>query len=147
MSDEGLKLTSAALRHARDAEALASPGPQTSLDQAYHLAGFGPECARKAILAGRWLDQVIGHGFGDDGERILDFAVALDPRAARYHPAGFGVAYPALAGWDVGCRYERTGTRKGGDVAAICAEARAAVDSVVVSLWVDGHFPDGEEPG
>lgn len=142
-----MKLISAALRHVRDAERLASPGPHTSPDQAYHLAGFGPECARKATLTGRWLDQAIGHGFGDGSDRILDMAAALDPRAARYNLAGFGAAYPALSGWDVGCRYEKTGARSSGDATVVCAEARAVVDSIVVSLWVDGHFPDGEEPG
>ena len=42
----GADLVSAALRHARDAEWLAHRSP----DQAYHLAGYAPECARKATV-------------------------------------------------------------------------------------------------
>jgi hypothetical protein len=137
-------LVSASLRHVRDAEHLASPGAHQSLEQAYHLAGFGPECARKATLSERWLDQAIGHGFGDVGERVLELATALDQRAARYAPGSLGVTYPALASWDVSCRYERTGARSAGEVGAICEQARTAVDAIVLALWLDGRWPEGE---
>lgn len=44
-----LKLLSAALRHLRDAEHLADASNlHGSLDQAYHLAGFGPDCRYQA---------------------------------------------------------------------------------------------------
>jgi len=145
LSAEGLELVSAALRHVRDAEHLASAGPDASPDQAYHLAGFGPECARKAALAERWLDLAIGHGFSEVGEDVLELAVALDPRAARYNPGAFAKIYPALGTWDVSCRYRKTGSHKLPDVQAICRQARAAVDAIVVNLWLDGQLPDGEE--
>jgi hypothetical protein len=137
-------LVSAALRHVRDAAHLVSQGPQASPDQAYHLAGFGPECARKATFLDRWLDKALGHDFTDSGEEVLDFATALDPVALRYQPLGFKARYPALASWDPGVRYEKTGTRKAQEVTQACEEARAAVDAIVIGLWLDGRWPDGE---
>lgn len=144
LSPESVALVSAALRHVRDAEHLASQGPHTSLDQAYHLAGFGPECARKATHQLRWLDVALGHDFRDAGEAVLDLATALDPVALRYRPLGFESRYPALATWSVDSRYRKTGTATAQDVAQICEEARAAVDSVVVALWLDGRWPEWE---
>ena len=80
-------LVSAALRHARDAEWLASKAnPNRSPDQAYHLAGYGPECARKATVRAPWLYRTIGHRFDPASETVLDVAVALDPLALRYEP-------------------------------------------------------------
>lgn len=144
LSRASAALVSAALRHIRDAERLASPGDQTSPDQAYHLAGFGPECARKATFLARWLDQALGHDFGDPGEGVLDLATAFDPVALRYRPLDFKSRYPALATWVVGSRYEKTGTRTTLEAARICEQARSAVDSVVIGLWLDGRWPDGE---
>lgn len=144
LSPEATVLVSAALRHARDADHLASQGEHISPDQAYHLAGFGPECARKATLLTRWLDQAVGHDFGGLGEAVLDLATALDPVALRYQPLSFEVRYPDLAAWDVGCRYERTGTRSMAEARRICQQARDAVDSIVLGLWLDGRWPEGD---
>ncbi len=41
---------SAALRHTRDAEHLVAHGEHASRDQAWHLAGFAHECARKSLI-------------------------------------------------------------------------------------------------
>jgi len=66
-------LVSAALRHVGDAAALLGESPA----QAFYLAGYGPECARKACLA-RWSDQeedarnrAIGHRYDDPAETAL----------------------------------------------------------------------------
>jgi hypothetical protein len=60
-----LALFSAALRHLRDAEHLAdATTPHGSLDQAYHLAGFAPECGRKATIAADWMNKALGHDLG-----------------------------------------------------------------------------------
>jgi hypothetical protein len=51
LDKHAVDLLSAALRHVRDAEHLATPNHSGySPDQAHHLAGFGPECAQKATL-------------------------------------------------------------------------------------------------
>jgi hypothetical protein len=146
LSAKATDLVSAALRHARDAEHLLDAGADTSLDQAYHLAPFGPECARKAALSIRWLDKPIGHGVGAFTDDILELVLAIDPIARRYDPVGYARRYPSLARWAVDCRYERTGTRARDEVVEICREARTAVDAVVVGLWADGRFPDGTTP-
>lgn len=147
LSSKATELLSAALRHVRDAEHLLDEGVgYTSPDQAYHLAGFGPECARKATVSLRWLDKALGHGVEGASAEILELALALDPLARRYDPLGRGAGRPALAGWRVDVRYERTGTRDPASAEALCGEAREAVDAVVIALWADGRIPDREVP-
>lgn len=69
LADRALDLLSAALRHVRDAETLATSADDArSLDQAFHLAGYGPECERD----------------GADPERD---APAADDPAAAHHPS------------------------------------------------------------
>jgi hypothetical protein len=134
-------LLSAAIRHIRDAELLASvAAPDRSLDQAYHLAGFGPECARKATLSRSTFDKAIGHGTTEASELSLEWALAHDPRAHRYRIdlAAWAGRYPALAKWNEGARYDRTGRRQAPEVAALLAEARAIVGATVAALWGDG---------
>src|SRR5262245_44496192 len=90
ISSKAADLVSAALRHVRDAEHLLDAGADhASPDQAYHLAGFGPECVRKATLSIRWLDLAISHGFDDLAESLVDFAVSIDPLAHRYDPLAY----------------------------------------------------------
>jgi len=140
-------LLSAALRHARDAEHLLEAGAgYTSPDQAYHLAGYGPECARKATLSIRWLDQAVGHGAEASAGDILELAMSLDPLARRYDPLADPARWPTLARWRVEARYERTGKFDRVQAEALCREAREAVDAVAVALWADGRIPDGETP-
>jgi hypothetical protein len=144
LSSPAMGLVSAALRHVRDAERLLQAGEAASPDQAFHLAGFGPECARKAALSARWFDQALGHDFGDIGERVLELAAALDPVAHRYAVADYPSRFPALAKWNVSCRYHRTGEHAA-EAAALVAEARKCVDEIVLALWMDGRWPDREE--
>jgi hypothetical protein len=144
LSSRAQGLVSAALRHVRDAERLLSGGDAASPDQAFHLAGFGPECARKAALSAPAFDQALGHDFGDLGERVLDFAAALDPVAHRYAIADYKARFPALAKWSVSCRYDRTG-KHAADAAALVIEARRCVDELVLALWMDGRWPDRED--
>jgi hypothetical protein len=105
-----LSLLSAALRHVRDAEHLAAPHANNSLDQAYHLAGFGPECARKALLEIRWLDKAIGHAFLGPSEGVIEMALALDPFARRYRTTEWGTVFPTLSNWTQNVRYDPTNT-------------------------------------
>jgi hypothetical protein len=141
MDDRSQDFLSAALRHVRDAEHLALAGEGTSLDQSYHLAGFGPECARKATLSKSTYDKAIGHGVGASSEVALRIALALDPGPHRYDLQGWGGRYPALAAWSENARYERSGTRSSTDVEALVREAREIVDRLVIALWMDGVLP------
>jgi hypothetical protein len=146
---EATALVSAALRHARDAEWLAHPdNPRPSPDQAWHLAGYGPECARKATLLTRAFDRTIGHRFQSGGEDVLDIATALDPFALRYEPGDWARRFPALTEWRETARYERTGgvAQKRHALSDLVRQARHAVDAVVAALWADGRFADHETP-
>ena len=136
-------LVSAALRHIRDAEHLADlSGPHPSPDQAYHLAGYAPECMRKATLGIRWFDKAIGHRFDDAAERVIDFAVAMEPTALRYNPTDRGNRFPAMARWREDVRYLRTGSIDLEVVRACVVEAREAVDETLFALWADGRIED-----
>jgi glutathione S-transferase len=144
LSVKAVDLVSAALRHVRDAEHLLDAGPHTSIDQAYHLAAFGPECVRKASLSLRWLDKELGHGAETLADDLVDLVVALDPVAHRYEPRAYRARHPELSRWRVECRYARTGAQEQPRVEALCREARATVDGTVAALWADGRVPDGE---
>ena len=139
-----LAMLSAALRHVRDAEHLLSADPSVqSPDQAFHLAGFGPECARKAALPRATFDQAIGHGVTDMSELALRFAVVTDPVARRYDIQGWSGRYPALLRWREAARYDQTGTHLDHEVRAVVTEAREIVDRIAFALWADGQVPAG----
>jgi len=140
ISAKAAALASAALRHVRDAEHLLACPEHRSPDQAYHLAGFGPECARKATIVERWLDEAIGHGTTERTDALLAFAASIDPVAHRYEILELHERYPALAEWSVNARYERTNTRSADEAEAVCEKAREIVDAIVVEMWADGRF-------
>ncbi|MBX3270621.1 MAG: hypothetical protein KF729_10185 [Sandaracinaceae bacterium] len=138
--DAHLGLLSAALRHVRDAEHLTDPShPGVSLDQAYHLAGFGPECARKATLSSRIYDKAIGHGVGRASDVALDVALALDAHAHRYDLVDWRGRYPTLAAWTEQARYEGTGTYGAVAVEPLLEEAHQIVGRIAFALWADGR--------
>ena len=142
LSERAQGALSAALRHVRDAEHLADPSnPHASVDQAFHLAGFGPECVRKAVLSDGALDKAIGHGVGEEAERALEAALAWDVVAHRYQPRGWPERFPTLLRWSVEARYKRTGYYSREQVEALLADARRAVDEVTLALWADGRLP------
>lgn len=141
-------LLSAALRHVRDAEHLLEEGPGQSIDQAYHLSGFGPECARKACLREGWGDQALGHRLDGTLDHILELMLALDPHARRYGLARGASTYPALAAWKVECRYRETARgstlpARTHEATAAVREARAVVDDLSWRLFADGRVDDG----
>lgn len=145
LTTEQHKLLSAASRHARDAEHLLEQGSHQSQDQAWHLAGFAPECLRKACLEDRAFDHALGHDLGARGEGLLDWAIALDPRAWRYALAEWSSSAPCLLEWRPDHRYERTGTRSGAKVEELVSSARHLVDRVRADLWADGVIAGREE--
>jgi hypothetical protein len=133
---------SAALRHVRDAEFLLRP-EAASRDQAWHLAGFAHECARKAYVGGSWVPKLLGHDFSSAGEVVLDVAVALDPRSGRFPLRSWSNDHDAVSAWIPDHRYERTGscdkdpTR---DVENLVKQARAATDRCILLLFLDGSL-------
>jgi hypothetical protein len=133
---------SAALRHIRDAEHLAEPGDHASPDQAWHLAGFAHECARKALLRDSWVPKLLGHDFDSSSERTVEIAIALDPRASRFPVRDWANRYPAVAAWMPDHRYERTGTSRAKHrmVGDLVAQGRKAVDASVFALFLDGSL-------
>lgn len=141
MTSSQLALLSAALRHTRDARALLVTSP----DQAWHLAGFGPECARKAALSERFFDQVLGHDWTPASEEILELAISLDARAWRLRLDGWGAALPALARWRPADRYHRTG-RHAHEAETLVSECEARVDRLLADLWMDGDLTTRVDP-
>jgi hypothetical protein len=132
---------SAALRHMRDAEHLLRPASYISRDQAWHLAGFAHECARKACVQDAWVPKMLGHDFSDASTTVLDLAISLDPRAGRFPVLGWARKFPAIDTWRPEHRYERTRTVDqvpGRDVNAIVSQGRCAVDDCIVALFLDG---------
>lgn len=129
---------SAALRHIRDAEHLWTPGAHRSVDQAFHLAAFGPECARKAALGVHGFDKAIGHGFDDQNNVALEIAESLQPAAVRYGLLDWNVTYPELSKWKVHTRYWKTGTADLEETKKLIEDARSAVNDIVFALWTDG---------
>lgn len=137
-------LISAALRHVRDAEHLLAPGPHRSVEQALHLVGFGPECARKACVDEAIADKALGHDIKGAGDVVVELLLALDPAASRYGLGGPPAALPHLARhWRPEHRYMATGKPEAiaPSVTAMVHEARAFVDGCVTELWCDGVLP------
>ena len=144
MARDPTSLVSAALRHVRDAELLLDPTHgRPSPDQAFHLGGYGPECARKATLSVNWFDKVMGHRMDAGIEDLLATAVALDPTSSRYDTRSWSARHPALAGWSEQSRYDRTGTRSKIEANRLVEEAREIVDGLTLALWMDGRLPGG----
>ena len=135
-SDRSSDLISAALRHVRDADDFL----QTSPDQSWHLAGFGPECARKACLEQTWLDRVLGHDLSEVSDGVVEVALALDVQAARYEVRDFANRFPRLKLWSVETRYDRTGTHSETEARALVEEAAALTYALTADLWMDGRI-------
>lgn len=137
-----IDFASAALRHIRDAEHLLADGANASRDQAWHLAGFAHECARKACIRGSWVPKLLGHDFSGADERVVDIAVALDSRGGRLPVQRWTETFPAVVDWSPEHRYERTGSAgaAGRDIAALVAQGRNAVDSCILALFLDGSL-------
>lgn len=141
LSVKQLDKVSAALRHARDAEHLLQEGPSRSIDQAFHLAGFGPECIRKALLDDSVFDTILGHRLDLGMESTLETILALDPAARRYAPRHWSARWPALGTWTEQARYEPTGKRAPAEVGALVLQSAEIVRETLAALWADGRLP------
>jgi hypothetical protein len=140
LGDKQVAFVSAALRHVRDAERLleAESTYAPSFDQAWHLAGFGPECVRKALLTERLGDKALGHELGAEAGPLLDWLLSLDAGAWRYGAQAWVGARPLLKSWQPDARYARTGTYSQAQVRELVALARHLVDTTIANLWADG---------
>jgi hypothetical protein len=125
------------------AEHLIAEGAARALDEGFHIAGFGPECAQAACLGEEWFGRAIGHGFDAAQAESLRLLLHLDPKARRYLPADWGARYQELRTWTVQSRYMPTGTFDLARATAVTREAREVVDRVVASLWADGLLDEG----
>ncbi len=110
------------------------------MDQAFHLAGFAPECVRKAILASSWVFKPLGHALGDDADLILDLFTLLEPGVLRYNLSGWAARFPELSRWRPDVRYEATGTRTEERARAIVSESRDLTIGLLAALWADGRL-------
>ena len=143
MPAPGSDHASAALRHMRDAEHLIADETYASRDQVWHLAGFAHECARKACVQEGWLPKLLGHDFSSASDAVIEFAIALDPRASRLPVRQWASRYPAVAAWRPDHRYERTGTAekdKNRNIEHLVKQGREAVDACIVALFLDGSL-------
>jgi hypothetical protein len=133
---------SAALRHVTDAQGLVSASPV----QAFHLAGYGPECVRKAALtydpsAMKELDKAIGHGFRKDVESTLALVIPLDPLAVRYELPGWKTRFSVLTTWSEEVRYQASDHLGRGSAQKLVDVATELVTEVTTALWADGRLP------
>ncbi|MCB9653993.1 MAG: hypothetical protein H6729_07700 [Deltaproteobacteria bacterium] len=135
-------LASAARRHIRDARTLlrrsAISGLAPSPDQAWHLAGFGPECARKAALPERDWDRILGHNLGPASDEIIGWLECLLPICARY-TLRLGKD-PKIPRWSPEHRYEHTGSRTEIQAEDLVEEAERITDNLLLDLWLDGRL-------
>lgn len=143
MADAGSDFASAALRHIRDAEHLMANEVHVSRDQAWHLAGFAHECARKACIRDGWVPKLLGHDFSGVSNEVVEFAIALDSRASRVLVRHWRSRYPAIIAWSPEHRYERTGTldkTNNRNLEDLVKQGREAVDACVVAIFLDGSL-------
>jgi len=143
LSASRVALASAALRHVEDAAALVSSSPV----QAYHLAGYGPECARKAALTfatepqAEAMDKAVGHGFRRDAETAFALACTLDPLAKRYALREWRARLPVLQEWNEQCRYAKSDQLGDRRARRLVNAATELVEEVIAALWADGRLP------
>lgn len=136
---------SASLRHIRDAEFLLNAHIGESPDQAWHLAGFAHECARKACLSEGWVPKLLGHDFSAVGELVVELAVSLDPAAGRFPVRQWAETHPAVKSWRPDHRYEATGTAAtcvDRSISDLVGQGRSGVDACVLALYLEGALSD-----
>lgn len=138
-----VNFVSAALRHIQDASQLVSSSPV----QAFYLAGYGPECVRKAALTfpdekvQEQIQFAIGHGFKKHAETALSIAMDVDPMASRYGLSRWGTRQNILQEWNERCRYGRCDSIRVSKARKLIEKAEPVVTDVVLALWADGRLP------
>lgn len=138
LAGDQISLLSAGLRHQEDAQALLVTSP----DQSWHLAGFAPECARKACVTIEPLRKALGHEQGADADALLEIAFALDGRARRLPVTRGAPAGTPLARWRPDHRYDATGSHAP-DAPALVRQTSGLLDSLLAALWLAAAFDPG----
>lgn len=124
-------MASAAWRHLHAAKALIADWP----DEAWYIAGYGPECARKASLTDERLWRLMGHEAGDAA--LLGWLLSLDARA---------VQVPETAtGWRPDVRYARTNTRTLAQAEAMVVDCWRDAGPILAGLWARGAWSGSGE--
>jgi hypothetical protein len=124
-------LRSAAARHLADADGHFQNG---NLEQAAHLAGFAPECARKAMLDHRWHKR-LGHRM--DGP-VLELLASLEPRSVCETPLDRD-GERELRAWTPEVRYAGSGTLRREAVAELVATAKRVAVHYLAQGWALGR--------
>ena len=132
MPPEALDMLSAAFRHLECAQNLLATSP----DEAWYLAGYVPECTRKAVISSGEFLKIIGH---DPGSRILNFVIAGDVEAHRAGVDQWSMS-ESWGKWSPEHRYDRTSEARKVTAATLVAEAENRLWNVVVSAWTDGRI-------
>lgn len=141
ITGEQSAMVSAALRHIGDAHCLLDASPV----QAAYLAGYGPECARKAALAA-WTghdnlrNRMIGHRFDRTAEIALRLFCDLDPLAPRYKLQEWTRRSSALGEWKEDLRYARSDSLTRTRARRIVEAAAALTTETLAALWADGRL-------
>lgn len=131
LAEDQVDRLSAALRHRWDSQELLPASP----DQAWHLAGFATECARKACLSREGDRRALSHLQGAEADRILDLVLAIDAHASRFDLRGWAPAGSALADWSEQHRYDRSG-RHVARARALVSEVAHLHDRTLTALWL-----------
>jgi hypothetical protein len=125
-------LRSAAARHLGDASAMVAAG---NWDQAEHLIGFAPECARKAALENHW-HKLLGHVLVVG--TVLDIVESLEPMGTCVRIPE--QALEELRSWKPECRYQVTGTATESLARRRVAAANLATTNALAAAWVVGQW-------
>jgi hypothetical protein len=145
MADTQVGALQSAFRHVADARFLLTEG---RFHQAYHLAGFGPECARKAVPGLLKFAKAIGHDVAPD-DLLRTLFAALENDGHRYdwdQLIDWRSSYPTLAEWTPIVRYTGNKEAPAGEPATatqLVDEAEEVTFKVLASLYADGAFPEG----
>lgn len=142
LSSHQMELVSAALRHISDARTLLPSSPV----QAMYLAGYGPECIRKAALMrlpGDEEDQrnrAIGHRFGKPEELTLKLFCDSDTLAPRYRLTGWKSQVNVLGDWKEDLRYGRSDSVPRGRATRLVDACETLTVQTLADLWSDGRL-------
>lgn len=105
-------------------------------EQVAHLAGFGPECLRKAaMLAPPAVNREFGHKLGM--HEMLDALSALRPHGLRLRADRLQTTWPALEDWDPQARYAADGTVSADQAKELHTDAAAAVRGLLFAMVLD----------
>lgn len=147
LSDPQMSLVSAALRHIADAQTLLADSPV----QAMYLAGYGPECIRKAALMRLPEEQedqrnrAIGHRFDKPEETTLKLFCDSDTLASRYKLTDWKRQVNVLGDWKEDLRYGRSDSVPRARAQKLLESCERLTLHTLADLWADGRLEPLEQ--